>query len=213
MSARYEDFLKEVTPYVPHVPEMLAVNAIRNAAIEFTDKSMIWQYEVDPINTVYNQTEYTMPVPPGTGVARIMNAWYNTMPLTPKGENDLAKMFLADWRSIQGNPFYITQRWPDVAIIVPAPIVALEQGLNIIVALRPTRDSVSVDDFLYYRWAEAIADGAKARLLAVPQQPFTDQKMAEYYRLQCASKIGLARAEANRGLTRATLTVRPPDVV
>ena len=105
---------------------MLAVNAIRNAAIEFTDKSMIWQYEVDPINTVYNQTEYTMPVPPGTGVARIMNAWYNTMPLTPKGENDLAKMFLADWRSIQGNPFYITQRWPDVAIIVPAPIVALE---------------------------------------------------------------------------------------
>ena len=213
MSARYEDFLTEVMPYVRDCPEFVAVNALRNAMIEFCDKSMLWQYEVDPIDTVAGTTEYTLALPNGTGLARIMDLFYNGHRLLPKSETELAKLYVDDWRSQEGEPSYYTQRWPNVVILCPAPSTSIQNGLDLLVALRPTRASIAVDDFLFERWAEEIAFGARARLMAISGQPYTDQVQASYYRAKFDAVIGKAKIELNRGLTRATQYVRPPDLV
>jgi len=213
MTTRYEEFLTEVMPYVRECPEIVAVNALRNAMIEFCDKSMLWQYEVDPIDVVAGTTEYTLALPPGTGIARIMDLFHNGHRLQPRSETELASLYVDDWRSQQGEPCYYTQRWPNVVILCPAPSTSILSGLDLIVALRPTRAGIAVDDFLFERWAEEIAFGARARIMAISGQPYTDQVQASYYRAQFESAIGKAKIELNRGLTRAVQHVRPPDLV
>ena len=213
MTKRYETFLPEVMPYLRECPEFVAVNAIRNATIEFCDKSMLWQWEVDPIDTFAATTEYDINLPNGAGIARIQDLFYNTYRLLPRSETELAKLYIDDWRVQTGSPSYYTQRWPSTVIICPAPQIAIPAGLNIICALRPLRSSVSVDDFLYERWCEEISWGARARCMAISGQPYTDQEQAAYYRSKFDAAIGKAKIELNRGLTRATQVVRPPELI
>ena len=54
----YEVFLPEVMPYVHDVPEIVAVQAIRNACIEFCEETHYLQENLDPITGQENVGEY-----------------------------------------------------------------------------------------------------------------------------------------------------------
>ena len=45
----YEVFLPEVMPFVRDVPEIVAVQAIRNAVIEFCEETHYMQENLDPM--------------------------------------------------------------------------------------------------------------------------------------------------------------------
>ena len=210
MSTRYEEFLPEVLPYVPECPEIVAVNAICNACIEFCDKSHWWLYEHDPLPTTAYVRTYQLDVPDFTQVCRIVECWYDNYFMRPAGEDELRKLYTFDWRIMEGSPRYFTHSTPDEITVVPMPIISMAEGLKLIVAPKPTRDSFDVDDTLYNRWAEQIGMGARARIHEIPGQTFSDPAMALKYRTMFNSAIGRATEERQRGLTRGTLRVRPP---
>lgn len=213
MSTRYEEFLPEVLPYVRDCPEAVAVNAIRNACIEFCDKSLWLLYHHDPVSVYAAESTYDLDLPDGTTTARIMDAWYKTRPLAPIGEDDLKVMFSTDWREAEGDPQFYTHLDPSAVVLAPIPQTDEADALAMIVALRPTRDSVDVDDTLYERWAEWIGWGARGRLHDIPAQPFTDGPAAIRARQMFNHGIGLATIERNRGLTRHVMYVRMPRLV
>lgn len=213
MSTRYTKFLPEVMPYVHDCPEFVAVNAIRNACIEFCDKTLYLQYTHDPITLCPGQATYDLDLPEDTISARIMDGWFDNLPLTPKSEDELKRIFPMDWRQMEGRPQWVTQQDPTEVIVVPSPFYKSVDGLRLIVALRPTRDSLTIDDAIYDRYAEAIAFGAKARLYDTPGQPYSDASQAVKFRSWFEAAIGEAKIERNRGLTRSGLRVRPPRLV
>lgn len=213
MSTRYEAFLPEVLPYVPECPEQVAINAIRNACIEFCEKSQYWLYDHDPISGVAGVSTYELDLPDYTAPARVLDAWYNNIPLTPRGEDEIKRTYPFDWRQMEGNPVFFIQQVPTEVILVPKPMLAASLALKLIVVLKPTRDSVQIDDEIYDRWAEGIAYGARARLHALPNQPFSDPVAAVKYTSMFETAIGRAKVARNRGLARATQRVRPPRLV
>jgi hypothetical protein len=213
MSTRYEDFLPEVLPYVRDCPEIVAINAIRNSCIEFCDRSLWLLYHHDPVDIIGGESTYELDLPDGTTTARILDAWYNNTPLAPIGEDDLKTMFNMDWREATGDPRFYTHLDPIEVVLAPTPQADADEALSMIMALRPSRDSVDVDDSLFERWVEYISYGARARLHEIPAQPFSDPASAMKSRQMFNHGIGLATIERNRGLTRHVMRVRMPRAV
>ena len=211
-SVSYETFFPEVVPYVHDVPDLVATNAIRNACIEFCEKSDYIIHTHDPITILPRVSAYQLDLPCGTTVSRVIASWVGNLPITFKSQEDLQRIYPLDWRQMGGRPQYITQDVPDEVIVAPFSDYQMDDGLKLIVALKPTRSSTTVDK-LYERWAEHIGFGARARLYDTPNQPYYDPAQAVKFRTWFESAIGEAKMERNRGLTRNVTRVRPPRFV
>ena len=66
LNVSYDEFLPKVLQYVPDASEFIAIDAIRNACIEFCERTYIWQYIVPPMNIVNGQANYVINTPDGT---------------------------------------------------------------------------------------------------------------------------------------------------
>ena len=212
-SVSYEAFFPEVLPYVHDVPEFVAVNAIRNACIEFCEKSDYIVQTLDPITILPNVSTYELDLPTDMILTRIIAGWVGNLPLTFKSEEDLQRIYPLDWRAMGGRPQYITQQVPGEVIIAPYSDYRMSNGMKLIVALKPTRQSTTVDELIYQRWAEHIGFGARARLYDTPNQPYYDPNQAVKFRAWFESAIGEAKMERNRGMTRSVTRVRPPRAI
>lgn len=211
----YDIFYPEVMPYFPGIPEPLAFNAVRNACIEFCDRTDWLVYTPVLQDVIQNQAEYdlTLDVPNDTTVARVQSAWYVDLPLVPRSDDDLRRIYNLNWRDQTGRPAYYTQYEPTTMILCPVPDQNASQSLAVTLILRPTRDSTTVDDRLHERWVEVIAYGARMRLHEAAGHAYENPTLAEKYRALFKNGIDQAIAERTRGMTRSTMRVRPPRLV
>jgi len=134
MSTNYDEFLPEVLPYVHDCAYPVAINAIRNACIEFCDKTDYLVYTHDPVSVIAGQAAYALTVPAGTEVARILSGWYDGLRMAPKGEEDLRLQFPLDWRTMTGRPQYFTHAIPSSVTVIPAPQTDATDALKFIFA-------------------------------------------------------------------------------
>lgn len=201
----FSQFLPEVVQFVPDVPEFVAVNAVRNAAIEFCEKTRCIQADLDPIPLVDNESTYSVLPPPDTKFVDIVEAYVDGTLLIPRSSEELARIYrLSDWRTVEGSPFYITRmNYPEV-MLVPQPKLANGKKLNLRVALAPTRDAAEIDEQVYEQFLEYIAFGARARLYGTPKQPYFDKAAATDYARQFRAGIHEVRTRVNKGLTRTS---------
>lgn len=211
MSERYgftvpfDQFLPEVLPYVPDVPEFVAINAIRNAAIEFCEKTYYLQVDADPITAVANVGNYEIDTPPDTAFIDVVQGWYNNVLLIPKGIDELSRIYRSlDWRQLYGNPAYITRVIQPEIMLVPIPVTTIMNSLTLRIAIAPTRAATTVPSRLYEHYTEVIGIGARARLYGTPGQPYYNAGAAEVSRKRFYYEIANARRKVQNGLGRAT---------
>lgn len=215
MSVSYEKFFPEIMPFFPAIPELVITNAVRNACIEFCDRTDWLVYTPVAYDVIAYQSEYdlTLDVPTDTTVARVQSAWCNTLQLVPKTEDELRQIYNLDWRAQVGRPAFFTQYEPTTMIVVPMPTLAVSQGISVSLIVRPTRDSTTVDSSLYERWLDVIAAGAKSRLYEIPGIASENPQLAAQAKALFSMGCDKAITERTRGLTRRSMRVRPPKVV
>ena len=154
---------------------------------------------------------YTMKFPSGTAFAKGLNVWLDDNPLDPISPDDRDTEFNTtdfgwpgiNWRTDVNLPtrFYFVD---DSTIgLALAPNAA--GALRINAALRPTRASTTFPDFIYQRYVETIAHGAKSRLMLIPTKPYSNPKLGEWHRDQFNGGISEAMIRAARGSSRAAL--------
>lgn len=162
------DMMRLVAPYAVGVPEPVAVQYLRDAAIEFCQETRIWRHSAD-FNVIGGQNE-TLCTPDQAQIFEIENAWFNKCLLEPRPFGSIE-----NWDRDDGQPRYITQSSPGSVRLVPG---ALEAGvLSLHLFLKPANDAEDFPDFLT-EYERIIADGALARILMLPNQPFTNPAMA-----------------------------------
>lgn len=204
----FDDFLREVTPYVPDVPDFVAVNAIRNAAIEFCEKTHYLQHDMDPFAGQIGVPNYPIDTPPDTTFVDVIQAWYNNVLLIPKSVDELARIYRSvDWRTLQGNPAYITRVIQPEIILVPFPVLTIQGAITMRAAIAPTRDSMTVDSRLYEHYLEVIGLGARARLYDTPNQPYYNANAARDYRQRFNIEVAKAKGKMQKSLGRATTRI------
>ncbi len=208
MAKTWAKWYDEVLPEVPNCPQAVAGNAIRNAAIEFCERSFVYQLTHAAIAAVQDQGEYTFSPGAGLKVVRPEIVWYDKVPLTAKTRDDLDRLY-AYWPDETGTPIYYVMEALEKLILVPKPAAALADAIRVKVAVRPTRAATDIDDAIHEKYLEQIASGAKARLFAMKKKPWTDNQLAVYHKQQFDDAIAKARLAAARGHTRARMRTKP----
>lgn len=199
----YEQFLPEVVQYVPDVPEFVAINAIRNACIEFCERSRYLQIDIPAFDLVAGQKTYPIVTPDGTKFVLPEVTYYKEVLLIPQSNDELARIYrMADWRGVQGAPAYITRLVAPEIQIVPWPTFSDPASLKLRISIAPTRDSTEVDSEIYEQFLEVIGYGARARLYNTPKQPYFDKNAGELFYQMFRHGINEARMRVTKGLTR-----------
>ena len=78
------------------------------------------------------------------------------------------------------------------------------KGLAVWVALKPTLDATTVEDFIYEDYLEVIADGARGMLFGMAGQPWANGELATYYTRRYQAYRNRAANRKRLGLTGAT---------
>jgi len=204
----YDVFLSEVMPYVHDVPELVAIQAVRNACIEFCEETRYLQVDSDAQTAVAGQADYDLEADTGYVCCDLVEAWAGDQLLIPKSVEEITKIYRAnDWRQMTGNPYYYFRTTSQVVTLVPKPSTTEAAKLKFRIAIAPSRASTTVDSEMFERFLEQIAYGARARLYNTPGQPYYDPKTAEIYLKRFNDAIAEVRTRVNKGLSRASIAI------
>ena len=205
----YEVFLPEVMPYVHDVPEIVAVQAIRNACIEFCEETHYFQENLDPIAGIKGQGLYDLEANNSAyKVVEVMQAYYGDQLLIPKGQEELNQIYrTSNWEDLTGNPFYYFRTRAGEMRLVTKPVTTEANKLKVKAAIAPKRASLTVDEELFERFLEQISYGARARLYNTPNQPYYDPRTATEYTKRFNDVMAEVRTRVYKGLTRASTKI------
>lgn len=209
----YEHFLDGVMPYTPGCPLPMAINAIRETAIELCEKTLLLQRDHDPVDVIANIVDYDFDTPTGYRVFKIMKAWYKDIELVPTAPDDILDPALYN-QNIPGvtiskdAPRIITQKDDVTFSVLPVPKDTVRGAITMRVALKPTRTSTSIEDFIFEDYAETVYAGARFRLLVVPAKPYTNPELALAFQNQYVGGMNQARQRSSRGFVRSNTSVQ-----
>lgn len=207
---KFEDMLNDVLPDVPGCTNELAINALRNAAIELYTKSWIYTQACDPQQTVIGVADYDLDIFTNYKNIGIVSAQIDDAKLIPIGVTSLNRSNLR-WQDDTGTPTnYLAYDYMSVRLY---PIPDKVATLHTTVALTPTKTATGIEDFIYDLYSEQLAAGAKARLMLIPNKPYTDPNTSREYRAQFAAAITDAKWRALKSLTNAQLQMAPQFII
>lgn len=198
------DFLTEVRPYAPGVPDQVAYKHLRNAAIDFCERTRLWKWEddYDVVETFVGEPIIT---PAGSTVFDIERVSFDGRDLRPVSTVDLDRLS-PHWRTSQetGMPEFITQIEQNTLRVVPAQAGHIYLCLR----LKPSKDAMELPDFLDTEYRECIGWGALGRILTIPGQSYTSPDMAQFYMQRFENKIGSLSAKGSKGQQNAPKRTR-----
>ena len=215
----WADFYDYMLPDLPKAPQGLVTRALRDASIEFCEKTCLWIYDHDPFSAQALVNTYDWAPPSGTLVVKPLQVWYSTtapsfvpgatpgIPLEPATPDELSDWY-GDWERQYGQPLYFTHTTPRSVIIVPGPLTSYPNAFRAKVALKPTRASTGIDSLFLEEYAEALASGVKARIFAMKTKGLAQPQLAAYHLGLFNEAIAGANMRADKGFTRARKRVR-----
>lgn len=195
-------FYPDVAPELPGAPYPMVDHWLRNAASEFFDRSKAYVVDLASVDAVANQMAYTIPLAANTELVEVITAWFSGDKLTPKGRQFLEREYV-DWMAEVGTPEYYTQQDTMSLLLVPAPSAAETGSIKIKAAIKPGIAATGVDDWLFSQYRLAIAAGAKAKMMAMPNVGWANPERAALNEAKFEDAISTAITKANSGYVRA----------
>lgn len=210
MTVAFDQFLPEVLPFVPGLAEPIAENAIRQACIEFCERTDYWTSQLPPMASVDGVRSYELFPPDNQSrIHNVLSVFYNGVELSPKTPDEL-DVELDDWDTEEGTPryYYLEREKAITLILVPVPDTTANNYIKVKVSLKPLLSGSRVADQLYYDHRKAISYGALSFLLRTPNKQWTNDAKAMEYERYFAAKIIDANRRARKAFTRRAETVQ-----
>lgn len=198
MATALSAFTPYIAPAVPGCPEPLIDDAVRQAAIDFCQRTEAIRERIT-FNTVIAQ-DYVVLSPAGGDVARVYRAMIGTEKLEPTRRED----FDEDGDPGQPREFYV--EIPNTIRLYPVPDAVYAVVAQ--AAVKPARDAATLDDLLFLSYRDTIAEGAKAILLNMSKQPWFSASDAADAGLAFEDQIETIRMRKATGGTNAPLRTR-----
>lgn len=195
-------FYPDVLPELPGAPVAMIDHWLRNAAIEFCERSKAHVTDLAPVSAVADQMSYAIPLVTGTELVEINELWFSGERLTPKSPGFLSDQY-ADWTIEIGAPDYYTQQDAVNVLLVPAPDTAETDAIKIKASIKPGTAATGIDDMLFSKWRIPIGAGCKAKMMAMAGKPWSNPDNVILYLSQFEAAIAEATPDANAGFVRA----------
>jgi len=92
--------------------------------------------------------------------------------------------------------------------IFPMPDDSKTYKLRLVYALKPTRASTGLEQWVFDELEDCIFHNALQELMLMPNQPWSNADVAGYHAKQYVFKLSERRARANLGTMRGSMSVR-----
>lgn len=208
MAKVWADFHDRILPDVPSCPVGQVNLMLREAVIEFYERSGVLVAALDPIPVLDATATYDLTPPIGYSVVRIEELMMGDLRLLPIDLARLSQMYI-NWQSIEGPPQYYTCETIDTLRLVPTPDQDYTDTLVPRVVLAPTRSSAGIDeDWVFEQWVDELSAGAMARLMRMQQKPWTDLQRSVAFEGDFRRGWMSAKAQKDRGFSGAVQQVR-----
>lgn len=195
-------FYPDVLPELPGAPLPMVDHYLRNASIEFCERTKACVVDLDLIDAVESQMAYELAMPSGTDLVEIVSVWFSGEKVTPRSPAYLDGVY-SDWTAATGTPEHYTQQAATEVMLVPAPAAAATGAIKIKAAAKPSVASAGIDDWLYSQYRKAIAAGCKAAMMAMADVPWANPDRVAMYAGVLEEAITKATSAASDGFTRA----------
>jgi hypothetical protein len=205
--ALIDSYLIDIMPSVIGCPEQSATRAVIQAIREFCRDTHTLRY-TQPITTVNNIPDYTLEPPTGYRVISVDRAKFNGAKLTATNEAEMDRL-VPGWADDSGDPTHYLLDGLSTIVLYRKPNKMTINGLVVRQVLMVTDSATEIDDDFYDLYHDAITAGAKARLMAIPNKPWTDLALSAAFRDQFEQEMATARVRAAKGNVKRSLSVKP----
>lgn len=172
MATALTAWLEYVQPECAPAPQDLCVRSIRDALIEFCEKTYFWRHEItaaNAIDLVATQRAYDLTAaagfPAGATVAHVQRLMFDGDEVDPV-DPDVLDRDKPDWRTETGTtPLGYFHYDIDTVELYPIPSANDTDALTADLVLKPLRTATSVAfERIFEDWCEGVAAGAIARV-------------------------------------------------
>lgn len=212
--AVYADWRPDVAIDVPNCPAPTIDRQIKRAVLDFVERTRILVRTAGPANVASGAAPIAFASPfvaAGERVLEVKQAWWFDKELPIRSpEAVVADYGLVDWPTAVGEPLaLLLDRDLSEYRVVPAPGATQTNVLRMRLAYGYTEAATTVDDELARKWRDAIAAGARQRLLVMPDQKWSNPQLAAYYASIYEDGVASASVAAARGAARGPLQTKP----
>ena len=209
----------DVVPAAQLCPNPIIRREIVNACRDLCDRTMLWVSKLDPIDVVADEAEYQLATS-GAEIAGVDRAKFNGKTIYPVSETALDEDETQDDRTVWRDKttdipqrFFVT--FDKQIRLVYTPDADLTGGLKVWAYLIPAIDAVTVQSFLWENFKDMITDGAKGRLKAISDMPWSDMELAGAFLGSYEAQMTTAKQKKYQGFqrvkTRALVRTRYHD--
>jgi hypothetical protein len=133
---------------------------------------------------------------------------FNGFKLSATSEADMDRL-VPGWSEDAGDPTHYLLDGLTTIVLYRKPDKMTVNGLEVRLVLMLTDSATEIDDDFYDLYHDAITAGAKSRLLAIPQKPWTNLTLSSYFRDQFDQEMAMAKVRAEKGNVKRSLRVQP----
>lgn len=198
-------FYSRIKPFVATCPEPTIDQALLDASIRFCEDSKVIHEVGEAFTTVATVGAYEVESPTDQRVTSIRQVWCDGIPIAPlMGDTSPAAL------TTTGTPTnYYGTRVGSEFLLQLYPIPDKACSITVDAAFCPTRSATQVEDDLFDLWAEAIINGALARIMSIPDQPYSNPERASGAAMSFNGLSARAKREAAFNRVEGSTTVRP----
>lgn len=201
----FDAFVPHVVNELPQCPEPVIAFELRNALIDFCDRSLAWQEPIDTVRVIAGRAEYELDAPAQARISTVVEAVFDDREIHPMTIPELMRKD-RNWRSQVGHVSHYVNTDPETIRLYRIP----EQDgvLNMIGAFAPTRNGTLIPSYIYERYMEAVRFGCLYRLMRQQAKPWSNPSLAQSYESMFLAKCLQAKAFVNKGQSRADSKVK-----
>lgn len=199
----WTEFYDTLLPDVPGCNPAMANIALRHAAREFCEKTLVWQEWRGPQSSSATSIEYSFDISTNEEVVKLLGATLDGIDLPVRAANDMP----VNWMKDSGVPKSIVTKDRSMFYVVPKSTAGLL--IETLVALKPSNKATGVTDEVFAHHLEVICTGAKARLMMSPKKPYTDMALAGQHAGMFSDHIYTVTRKVEKSFSRNPRRVSP----
>lgn len=210
-------YATEIAPHVDGCPTAVIATYIRKVFIDLCERGKIWRVQLTPMLLSSGDYEYQLASPVAeTEVSALLNAQVAkaSVPSVNRpldiSTMEVAQRLFRDWPNANntGEPRLLFQMAPSAFNIAPVPGALDSYTVKLKAAIRPTMTAANVESSLMNEYRRAWFHGTIHELMMMPGRMWSNDKLALYHGKQWEYFMNSARARANKGFGRTTISVR-----
>lgn len=222
MNVTWDKFYHLIRPHVHGCPLSYVDSALRASAIEFCEKSHIWNEEAICGDLIGGERVYKYNYKnDGVSIVAPINLILReTIPADSQSEERIVdhhvkNVNLQDVERYSPNWLQAEADWPtryymqdsNTFVFVERPTGDKWGTIHTLNIVKPSQVATGLPEILYEEWAETIVAGALVRLLSMASRAWGNMQLVSYYRSQFREGISRAREKVMKSYTIQTKSI------